>query len=146
MRSGMLSIGAAVLVFATGCSRNDADRSVLSDAQANMTITGCLQAGEQGLASRDPGAASQSAEGIDRFVLANAKMPSSSANAPSNAATSSAPLWVLDGKAEELRQFVGQQVEVTGTREAGSPGETPANTQHLDVESVRMIAMNCAGN
>jgi hypothetical protein len=146
MRSGILSIGAAVLVFATGCSRNDADRSVVSDEQANMTITGCLQAGEQGLASREPNSASQSAEGIDRFVLANAKMPGSAANAPSNSATSSAPLYVLEGKAEELRQFVGQQVEVTGTREAASPGDAPANTQHLEVESVRMIATNCANN
>lgn len=146
MRSGILSIGAAVLVFATGCNRSDADRSVLSTTQARTTVTGCLQAGEQGLASRDPGAPSRSAEGVDTFVLANAKMPASPANAPSGVGASSAPLYVLNGKAEELRQFVGQQVEVTGSPEADSTSNSPVNVHQLDVESVRMIAANCATN
>jgi hypothetical protein len=145
MRSGTLWIGAAVLVFATGCNRSDTGTSVLSDEQANMTVTGCLQAGEQGLAPREPNAASRSAEGVDRFVLANAKTPAAPANAPSDLASSTAPLYILDGKSDELRQFVGQQVEITGTREANSSSDLP-NAQQLEVESVRMIAANCATN
>jgi len=122
MKTGTLWIGAAVLVLAAGCNRNDrqtSSGSVLdrnNDRQAKITVTGCLQPGQQGL---EPNAASRSAEGVDRFVLANATpssaSPSSGASQPSTSATAAiGPLYILDGKKDELRQHIGQQVEVTG--------------------------------
>jgi len=140
MKTGTLWIGAAVLVLATGCNRNDrqtSSGSVLdrnNDRQAKITVTGCLQPGEQGLASREPNAASRSAEGVDRFVLANTT-------------PATGPLYILDGKKDELRAHIGQQVEVTGKPEDGvssSSDPNQPNAQHLEVESVRMIAPNCA--
>ena len=139
MKTGTLWIAAAVLVLTAGCNRNDrqtSSGSVLdrnTDRQASITLTGCLQPGEQGLASREPNAASRSAEGVDRFVLANA--------------TPSSPLYILEGKKDELRTHIGQQVEVTGKPEDGvssSSDPNQPNAQHLEVESVRMIAPNCA--
>lgn len=155
MKTGTLWIGAAVLVLAAGCNRNDrqtSSGSVLdrtNDRQARITVTGCLQPGEQGL---EPNAASRSAEGVDRFVLANATpssaSPSSEASQPSTSATAAiGPLYILDGKKDELRQHIGQQVEVTGKPEDGvssSSDPNQPNAQHLEVESVRMIAANCA--
>jgi hypothetical protein len=141
MKTGTLWIGAAVLVLAAGCNRNDrqtSSGSVLdrnNDRQARITVTGCLQPGEQGL---EPNAASRSAEGVDRFVLANAS---------TSATAAIGPLYILDGKKDELRQHIGQQVEVTGKPEDGVPSSSDPNqpnAQHLEVESVRMIAANCA--
>jgi hypothetical protein len=150
-----LWIGAAVLVFAAGCNRDAREGSVLSndnDRQASITVTGCLQAGAQGLGSREPNAASRSAEGDDRFVLANATAasasPSSDATQPSTSATAATgPLYILEGKTDELRTHVGQQVEVIGKPEddrSSRPDPNQPNAQRLEVESVRMIAANCA--
>jgi len=157
MKTGTLWIGAAVVVLAAGCNRNDTtgSGSVLDragDRQASITVTGCLQPGEQGLGSREPNAASRSAEGVDRFTLANATpasaSPSSDASQPSASATAATgPLYILEGKTDELRSHVGQQVEVTGkpedTRSSSSDPNQPT-AQRLEVESVRMIAANCA--
>jgi hypothetical protein len=154
MKTGTFWIAAVVLVLAAGCNRNDrqtSSGSVLdrNNDQARITVTGCLQPGEQGL---EPNAASRSAEGVDRFVLANATpssaSPSSEASQPSTSATAAiGPLYILDGKKDELRQHIGQQVEVTGKPEDGvssSSDPNQPNAQHLEVESVRMIAPNCA--
>jgi hypothetical protein len=156
MKIGTLCIGAAVLVLAAGCNRNDrtGSGSVLdrdNDRQASITVTGCLQAGEQGLASREPNAASRSAEDVDRFVLANATPPASPSpdrsQSSTSATASTGPLYMLEGKTDELRTHVGQQVEITGKPEdrgsSGSDANQP-NAQRLEVESVRMIAANCA--
>ena len=141
MKTGTLWIGAAVLVLAAGCNRNDrqtSSGSVLdrnNDRQARITVTGCLQPGEQGL---EPNAASRSAEGVDRFVLANAS---------TSATAAIGPLYILEGKKDELRTHIGQQVEVTGKPEDGvssSSDPNQPNARHLEVESVRMIAPNCA--
>jgi hypothetical protein len=137
MKTGTLWIAAAALVLAAGCNRSDrqtSSGSVLdrnSDRQAKITVTGCLQPGEQGL---EPNAASRSAEGVDRFVLANTT-------------PATGPLYIVEGKKDELRQHIGQQVEVTGKPEDGvssSSDPNQPNAQHLEVESVRMIAQNCA--
>jgi len=164
MKTGTLWIGAAVLVLAAGCNRNDRQTSggsVLdrdNDRQARITVSGCLQPGEQGLGSREPNAASRSAEGVDRFVLANATpastspsstgSPSSTASESSTSATAATgPLYILEGKKDELRTHIGQQIEVTGkpddNRSSRSDANQP-NAQRLEVESVRMIAANCA--
>jgi hypothetical protein len=157
MKTGTLWIGAALLMLAAGCNRNDGQTSSGSvldrnnDRQARITVTGCLQPGEQGLASREPNAASRTGEGVDRFVLANATPPASpSADAPRSSTSTSAatgPLYILEGKKDELRAHIGQQVEVTGKPEdnrSSSPDPNQPNAQRLDVESVRMIAQNCA--
>jgi len=147
MNKRTLWIGTAVLVLAAGCNRNDSQTgsgSVLDrdNRQASITLTGCLQPGEQGLASREPDAASRSAEGVDRFVLASA---APSASPPSDAPAATGPLYILEGKADELRQHVGHQVEVTGkAAESSSSDPNQPNAQHLEVESVRMIAASCA--
>jgi hypothetical protein len=146
MRTGTLWIGAAVLVLAAGCNRNDTTSSGAPgdvDRQASITLTGCLQPGEQGLASQEPNAAARSAEGIDRFVLANAKTPASP-----ESIDSSGPLYILEGKTDELRQHVSHQVEVTGRVKdddsASSPSSTSGNSRRVEVDSVRMIAANCS--
>jgi hypothetical protein len=144
MNTRTLWIGAAVLVLAAGCNRNDRTSAgnPRTGDQAKITLTGCLQSGEQGLASSEPNAASRSAEGVDRFVLANAMPPGSPSAAPSP--DSSGPLYILEGKKDELRQHVGQQVEITGDQQSDSSDPARANTRRIDVDSVRMIAANCA--
>ena len=158
MNTRTLWIGAAVLVLAAGCNRDDrraGDGSVLNndnDRQARITVTGCLQPGEQGLGSREPNAASRSAEGVDRFMLTNATpasaSPSSAASQSSTSATASTgPLYILEGKKDELRTHLGQQVEITGKPEgnrSSRPDPNQPNAQRLEVDSVRMIAANCA--
>lgn len=157
MNTRSLWIGAAVLVLAAGCDRNDrraGDGSVLdndNDRQARITVTGCLQPGEQGLGSREPNAASRSAEDVDRFMLTNATpaaaSPSSDASQPStSAAASTGPLYILEGKKDELRSHLGQQVEITGKPDdrASTPDPNQPTAQRLEVDSVRMIAANCA--
>jgi hypothetical protein len=157
MNTQTLWIGAAVLVLAAGCNRNDrqtSSGSVLDrdDRQAMITVSGCLQPAEQGLGSREPNAASRSAEGVNRFVLANATPASASPTADASQSSPSAtaatgPLYVLEGKTDELRTHVGQQVEITGKPENNRSSSSDANqpnARRLDVESVRMIAQNCA--
>ena len=142
MKTGTLWIGVAALVFTVACNRNDAQTgSVVGDrAEAKITLTGCLQSGEQGLASREPNSASRSAEGVDQFVLTNAKMPGSPAT------DSAGSLYVLEGEKGELQQHVGQQVEVTGESKENAPADpNQANVKRLDVESVRMITERCSG-
>jgi hypothetical protein len=147
MKTGTLCFGAAALVLTVACnSRTSSD----PDRQAGntITLTGCLQSGEQGLASPEPNSASRSAEGVDRFVLANARIPASPADSPSASSdASTGQLYILEGKTDELRTHVGQQVEVTGKPaddRSSSPDPNQPNVQRLEVESVRMIAANCA--
>jgi hypothetical protein len=103
-----------------------------------MTVTGCLQAAEQGLGAREPNAAARSAEGVNRFVLASATHASTSATA------STVPLYLLEGQATVLRTHVGQLVEITGQPEEKYPSDgNQPSAQRLRVESVRMIAARC---
>ena len=94
----------------------------------DITVTGCLQPGEQGLAS--PSDAPASPENVDRFVLADTN-------------GSAAPLYVLEGKKDELRQHLSQRVEITGKLEDSS-ASTTSNPKRLDVDSVKMVAATCA--
>jgi len=148
MNTRTLWIGAAVLVLAAGCNRNS-QSSIDGDRQASITVSGCLQPAEQGLGSREPNAASRSAEGVDRFVLAPVAPSSSSSSQPSASAPgATAPLYLLEGKQDELRTRVGQQIEVTGKpadddRSASDPNQP--DIQRLEVESVRMLAERCSG-
>lgn len=131
-----------MLVLAAGCNRSDRDArtgSVLdNERQATITVTGCLQAGEQGLGSQEPNAAARSAEGVERFVLANATQSSASEIGSTN------PMYLLEGQAAVLRTHVGQQVEITGQPEGTYPSDgNQPSAQRLQVESVRMIAQRC---
>lgn len=147
MNTRTLWMGAVVLVLAAGCNRSNTQTSNPQDRDrqaSTITLTGCLQPGEQGLASREPNAASRSSEGVDQFVLANAKMPGSATGAAND---STNPLYILEGKNDELREHVGQQVEVVGKPQdssASASDSNQGNTRRLDVESVRMIAATCA--
>jgi hypothetical protein len=115
MNTRTLWIGAAVLVFAVGCNRNDrqtSSGSVLdrtNDRQARITVTGCLKPGEQGL---EPNAASRSAEGVDRFVLANAS---------TSATVATGPLYILEGRAE-LRHTLGSSPSYSHLIDRGVQG------------------------
>ena len=94
----------------------------------DITVTGCLQPGEQGLAS-PPSSAPASPENVDRFVLADTN------------SGSAAPLYILEGKKDELRQHLSQQVEITGKVDSSAP--TTSSPKRLDVDSVRLIAETC---
>ncbi len=141
MNTRTLWIGAAVLVLAAGCNRSDRTSTGITRTgdQAKITLTGCLQSGEQGLASREPNAASR--EVSDQFVLANAMPPGSPAASSSG---SSGPLYILEGKKDELRDHVGHQVEITGEPQSDSSNPAQTATRRIEVDSVRMIAANCA--
>ena len=57
-------------------------------------------------------------------------------------------VYMLDGKASELREHLNHQVEITGRldRDAAakdSSSAPPDRGQQLHVDSVRMIAANC---
>lgn len=151
MKIATLWIGTAALVLTVACNRNDARTSsgqIGDGAQAKITLTGCLQSGEQGLASREPNSTSRSAEGVDQFVLTNAKMPASPSESPSPSPPElSGSLFILEGEKAELQQHVGQQVEVIGEpkNDSASTDANRVNVRRLDVESVRMIAERCSG-
>ena len=146
MNTRTLWMGTVMLVLAAGCNRSITETSNPQDGDrqaSTITLTGCLQPGEQGLAG-EPNAASRSSEGVDQFVLANAKMPGSEAGAASD---STNPLYILEGKNDELRQHVGQQVEVVGKPQdssASASDSSQGNTRRVEVESVRMIAERCS--
>lgn len=152
MKIATLWIGTAALVLTVACNRNDTQTSsgrIGDGAQAKITLTGCLQSGEQGLASREPNSTSRSAEGVDRFVLTNAKMPASPSESPTASSSgSTGSLYILEGEKAELQRHVGQQVEVIGEPKndsASTPDADRGNFKQLDVESVRMIAEHCSG-
>lgn len=128
MRTGILCFGVAVLVAASACNRNDLPGR--NQQAGNITLTGCLQSGEQGLAAPPEGVA-------DQFVLANAKTPAQSADP----AAPTGPLYILDGNKGEFRQHLSQQVEVIGELKDSSAAGSP---QHFEVDSVRMIAASCS--
>jgi hypothetical protein len=148
MRLRTLWIGAAVIAAACGTqSANEAQQEAAEQRAENdnITVAGCLQPGEQGLADNSAGA--RTAEDVDRFMLTNATITAAGSSAEAGAAT---PLYVLEGKTDELRQHLGQQVEVSGeidrnllgkpeTDSSGSPA-----SQRIEVESVRMVAANCS--
>jgi len=137
---------AAAAISVVGCDR-DGDRL----ANNEITVTGCLQPAEQGLAA-EPNAAAPTAEGVDRFVLSNADAPAGSASAPGGSTSSTEPLYVLQGEEDELRKHAGHLVEVKGELEdddriassdRSDTTQTSANMRRLEVESVRMIAPSC---
>jgi hypothetical protein len=145
---------AALAVVCAGCNRPGSDQS----AANTVTVTGCVQSAEQGLGS--PSGDSKP----DKFMLTNASLSSSGAAAatPSDAPKSDAPrsdagpapeaaasgtMYMLDGKTDELRAALNQQVEITGQIDANTVRDpsaaSPEPRQELNVESVRTVAPTC---
>jgi hypothetical protein len=126
---------AALAVLAAGCNAR---------SSAKVTVAGCVQSAEQGLAS------SSDKKDIDKFMLTNASLVSSTASSssaspsdpaardraradqapppadasappapPADAAAPAAPaptgtMYALDGNKSELRDHLNQRVEITG--------------------------------
>lgn len=150
MKTQNIVIGAA-LAFAVGStavaqqsSGTQGDRDT-RQGRNTVTVTGCLQPAQAGLAgggAAGGGAASstsRSSEG-DRFILTNAMKGSGSrsessssgaaAGAGAGAGASSGTTYVLEGKTDDLRKHVNQQVEVTGRLEpASSSGTSGSSTR-----------------
>jgi hypothetical protein len=155
---------AALAVLAAGCNAR---------SSAKVTVAGCVQSAEQGLAS------SSDKKDIDKFMLTNASLVSSTASSssaspsdqaasdraradqappadasappapPSDASAPAAPaatgsMYVLDGNKSELRDHLNQRVEITGRLDSDkSAKDSSSARQELHVDSVRPLAGNC---
>ena len=157
-----ISIAVAALAVAfAGCNARPGSEN-------KVTVAGCVQSAEQGLASAD-------AKDINKFMLTNvassaAAAPSAAPNEPAAPNPSAAPndqprsdqprsdaaappaaapistLYMLDGKTSELREHLNHQVEITGRldHESNAKDSTAATARpELHVDSVRMIAASC---
>ena len=144
---------AALAVVCAGCNRPGSDQR----AANTVTVTGCVQSAEQGLGSGD--------SKPDKFMLTNASLsaggapaparsdapradaPRSDAAAPAPEAAAPGTMYMLDGKTDELRTHLNQQVEITGQIDQNTlrnPTGPPEPRQELNVDSVRMIAATCS--
>jgi hypothetical protein len=147
-----IAVAALAIVFA-GCTARPGSAN-------KVTVAGCVQSAEQGLAAGDK-------KDLDRFMLTNAATSAAPApapapgdparsdqprsdQAPSDPAAPPAPattstLYMLDGKASELREHLNHQVEITGRLDEAkdSSSTTIDRRPELHVDSVRMIAANC---
>ena len=143
-----ISIAAlALALVVAGCNTRPGNNR----AANTVTVAGCVQAAEQGLGS--PSADSKP----DKFMLTNARLSSSAAapSTPSDAprtdpATpppSPGSMYMLDGKNDELRAHLNQQVEITGRIDDNTVRDPSTNSpeprQEINVESVRSIAATC---
>jgi hypothetical protein len=148
-----ISIALAVLaVVAGGCNARDRSAN-------KVTVAGCVQSAEQGLASNDK-------KDIDKFMLTNVASSAATAPAPAPsdqarsdqaprdasappaapAAAPSGTLYMLDGKTSELREHLNHQVEITGrveNKDAKDSSSAADRRPELHVDSVRMIAASC---
>jgi hypothetical protein len=159
---------ATALAVALGCVVATAQTpSTQSAAKSGDTITvvGCLADNTAaGGATGTSGTTTPSAA-AGKFVLNNATMGSASgsgtagttgAGSPTSAAGGSmGKSYILDGTESDLKDHVGQKVEITGTLADSSrsgASATPsapagsgsmASAAHLRVSSVKMIASSC---
>jgi len=144
---------AALAVLAAGCNAR---------SSAKVTVAGCVQSAEQGLAS------SSDKKDIDKFMLTNASLVSSTASSssaspsdqaardraradqappadasappapPSDAAAAPAPaptgtMYALDGNKGELRDHLNQRVEITGRLDRDSNDKNSAAVGHQEL-------------
>jgi len=141
-----------ICVLAIACSDKAAKNAQQSGAdnqmtaQGGTTLIGCLaradessgSVGTSGSAPPPANDASSSAPAADRFVLRQA---SPSASGSAGVGTSGSTLfYALDGDTADLRNHLGQKVEVNGRLEV----TPPAGTQRLFVTSIRTVADTCA--
>jgi hypothetical protein len=147
------NISIAVAAFAVACAGCNARPGSDERAANTVTVTGCVQPAEQGLGSpKDP-------KDVDKFMLTNASIgaPAAAPSTPSDAPRSDAApapetaapgtMYMLDGKTDELRAHLNQQVEITGRIDDNTlrnPSSSPPEPrQELNVESVRALATTC---
>jgi hypothetical protein len=113
-----------------------------SQQEKKITVSGCLEKGEQ----------------ASEFILANATMAGAKPDSPGAAPTGTAGMktrYTLVGKSDELAKHQGHRIEVTGTLAAASPSsgapspsQQPSSSstqaaQRLRVDSVKMVAADC---
>ena len=112
----------------------------------SLTIVGCIErradsgapssVGTSGAAGAAGAASATAGSG---FMLTKVTKPTGTAGASADA-TTPATSYRLDADDSKLSGHVGHKVEIVGSASASSGGETP----RLKVESVKMIAANCA--
>lgn len=153
-------IGACVAVALAGATvaaqAPSSATSQQSSSDRPITVTGCLQKGDQSSSSATTGTTGSSSSA--QFILANAKMSSGSSSSGSSTAGTTGTAaggttaggttaggattgsesgrmggrsYILDASPSELQNHVGHQVEVTGTidRSASSAyGSNPPST------------------
>jgi len=151
-------IGACVAVALAGATVAAQTPSSATSQQSSsdrpITVTGCLQKGDQSSSSATTGTTGSSSSA--QFILANAKMSSGSSGSGSTAGTTGTAAggttaggttaggattgsesgrmggrsYILDASPSELQNHVGHQIEVTGTidRSASSSYGNPPST------------------
>lgn len=158
-RIHVASVAAAALLTTTlGAQTQSATGAATQPAAApgRVTVTGCVERADQ--MNSAGGNLGTTVDSLD-FVLMKAKdgpasaASSSSANAASTTGTSGAavgPMYRLQADVNKLNPHVGHRVEIVGTREAVSPGQSAdpaspnaASAPRLQVESVKMISETC---
>jgi hypothetical protein len=128
-----------------------------------ITVTGCVERADQ-VSSAGAGTLGTTVDSLD-FVLIKAAEGSATtaagATAPAPTGTTGTkvtPMYRLQAEVDALNPHVGHEVEITGTRDRMVPGVVPgadapaadaatptlANAPRLHVESVKLIAENCA--
>jgi hypothetical protein len=160
MRTGVwIGCALAFTVASIGIGAQAPSSASSDQASKNtITVTGCLQSGDQGGTVGTTGSATKN----EHFTLTHATMgpassSSSSATTPPPAASSTSgttgSTYVLEGDSSDLQKHVNQQIEVTGKLEPASSTSSPnppastsssmANAQRLHVDSVKMISATC---
>jgi hypothetical protein len=177
MRIGLLFGSAAVVLAAgvtlAGQAPQAPDKKDQKDAAATVTVAGCVQK-ETDVLKRTPQTGNIGVS--DEFVITHATLnPGASsadkpmADAPPPSAAVSTPggtdfgkvYRVTGDKEKDLKAYVGQRVEITGTfkhdtdvkSELGSIGTsgrprelTPANTPEITIASIRVLEGSCSGS
>ncbi len=121
----------------------------------NLTVEGCVQRGP--LAPRAPsGAVGTAGSTAPSFILASAAKPAGTSGAANASSAAIASTYRLDAEDSKLSSHVGHKVEITGTVDSAMErpiGSAPspdaplagiANAPKLKVDTVKMIAANCA--
>jgi hypothetical protein len=187
MKTPNIVIGAALAVALGSTAVAQQSSSTQSDrdnrqGRNTITVTGCLQPAQAGLAGGTAGggaASSTSRSSDDRFILTNAMKSSgshsesSSPGAAAGASASRGTTYALEGRTDDLRKHVNQQVEVTGrlasstsgsstrsgsadrdttqrsdkTAAGGDGASSPSASgigQRIQVESVRQVSASCS--
>jgi len=166
MKSNVLSASAAVFVAlgiglaaptaaqnpppASSASQNPPSAPSAS-SPGRIMVTGCVQPAAPNPTGTSGTAGSASAE--TKFQLTNAATSPTSPQSAGGASTSAstAKTYRLDADDAKLTPHVGHKVEISGTLDSAGASETPsasasssANMPKLKVDTVKMVAANCA--
>jgi hypothetical protein len=142
-----------------GASARPSTSAQASASGKSMTISGCIQSAPAATATAGAAGASASASAGSKFVLANAKMPSTGSSSSAVGTSGTSSRYQLQGDEKQISAHLNHQVEITGTLEsasaaggaaAGSPSAaggsstSGANAPTLKVESVKMVSATCS--